>query len=70
MSPGDSAALSAALVPILTDRSLAEEMGHAGRRRAIAAFSETQCVENFLKLYGELQPGTTVKEELSKYRTA
>ena len=60
--PGDSKKLSAALLPILTSRSLAEEMGKAGRERAIAEFSETQCVENFLALYGELN-GEPVAEE-------
>ena len=62
--PGNSAALSAALLPILTNRSLAETMGKAGRQRAIAEFSETQCVENFLKLYRELKQESIEKADL------
>ena len=49
--PGDSHALAAALLPILKSRAIAEEMGIAGRQRAIAHFSEAQCVENFITLY-------------------
>lgn len=62
--PGDCSALAAALLPILKSRSLAEEMGAAGRKRAIAQFSEAQCVENFLKLYQEIIQDTVSETEL------
>ncbi|PZO14484.1 MAG: glycosyltransferase family 1 protein [Leptolyngbya foveolarum] len=62
--PGESANLAAALLPILQQKSLAEAMGAAGRQRAIAEFSETRCVENFLKLYGELKRESLAKEDL------
>lgn len=52
--PGDVDALAAALLPILQARSLAEQMGAAGHKRAMAEFSETRCVENFLQLYHNL----------------
>ena len=67
--PGESAALAAALVPILRQKSLAEKMGAAGRQRAIAEFSETRCVENFLKLYGELKQEFTASENLIQCAT-
>ena len=62
--PGESTALAAALVPILQQKSLAEAMGAAGRQRAIAEFSETQCVENFLNLYNEIKQESTASENL------
>lgn len=51
---GDVEALAATLLLILQQRSLAEQMGQAGRQRAVAEFSETRCVENFLCLYRSL----------------
>ena len=59
--PGDSTALATALQPILASRSLAEKMGLAGRNRAIAHFSEARCVENFIKLYQDMQPKPIAK---------
>ena len=67
--PGNSEALAAALLPLLTNRQLAEEMGTAGRQRAIAEFSEARCVESFLELYGELTQDATAEKNLSQYRT-
>ncbi|KPQ36498.1 MAG: Glycosyltransferase [Phormidesmis priestleyi Ana] len=52
--PGNVDALTAALLPILQQRSVAEQMGAAGRRRALAEFSETRCLESFLGLYNSL----------------
>ena len=59
--PGDSEALAAALLPILQRKAIAEQMGAAGHTRAMAEFSETRCVENFLRLYDDLvaQPSIT-----------
>ena len=57
--PGDVDALAAMLLLILQRRSLAEQMGQAGRQRAVAEFSETRCVENFLCLYCDLRANLT-----------
>ncbi len=64
--PGDVDALAAALLPILQQRSLAEQMGQSGRQRAVTEFSETRCVENFLCLYRQLICGSA-SEEPSQY---
>ena len=54
--PPDSAdALAAALRPLLQSRELAEQVGQAGRQRALALFSEDRCVENFLRIYERLR---------------
>lgn len=53
--PGDAAALATALRPLLQHRARAEQMGQAGRERALAHFSEAQCVERFLRLYERLR---------------
>jgi len=68
--PGESTDLAAALLPILQQRAVAEAMGAAGRQRAIAEFSETQCVENFLKLYGELTREAIAEEDFIPCVTA
>lgn len=60
--PGESEPLAAALLPILKQRSLAEAMGAAGRQRALTEFSETRCVESFLKLYGELKQESALQQ--------
>jgi len=52
--PGNVEALAEALLPILRSRTVAEQMGNAGRERALAHFSETKCVESFLHIYSEL----------------
>lgn len=54
VSPGNVNALTAALLPILQHRDMAEEMGRAGRVRALETFSDRRCVDNFLSLYQEL----------------
>ena len=64
VAPGESTALAEALLPILQQRSIAESMGTAGRQRAIAEFSEDQCVENFLKLYTQIKRESIVAEDL------
>ncbi|MEM6598812.1 MAG: glycosyltransferase family 4 protein [Cyanobacteria bacterium P01_D01_bin.36] len=57
--PGDEARLADALLPILQDEALAEQMGAAGRRRVMAHFGEQQCVDNFLTLYSDLTQAST-----------
>ena len=53
--PDDVDALAAALMPLLQDRERAEQAGQAGRRRALAHFSEARCVEHFLRIYERLR---------------
>lgn len=49
--PRDADALADALLRILRDRPLAEQMGKAGRAVALAEFTEDRVVERFLQLY-------------------
>lgn len=51
---GDPDALAAALQRVLTDRSLAEQMGAAGRRRALAHFSQPAFVDKCVEVYAGL----------------
>ena len=64
VSPGDVDALAAALVSILKQKEIAEQMGAAGHQRAMSKFSETRCVESFLQLYRELtsQPAVALSQ--------
>ncbi|MGB3650255.1 MAG: glycosyltransferase family 4 protein [Rivularia sp. (in: cyanobacteria)] len=52
--PGDVAALTDALFKLLSNRKLAEEMGQAGRKRAIEEFSEERRTQGFLDIYQEI----------------
>jgi glycosyltransferase involved in cell wall biosynthesis len=52
--PGDVDALAKALLRLLQNRELAEQMGWAGREVALANFSEETCVERFVQLYQRL----------------
>ncbi len=52
--PGDTDALAERLLRLLRDRELAEEMGRAGRERALAHFDIETCAANFVRLYGTL----------------
>ena len=52
--PGDIAALADALLKLLSNRELAEEMGKSGRKRAIEEFSEERRTQNFLDIYQEI----------------
>lgn len=49
--PGDVDALAAALLRLLQNRSLAEEMGRAGRKKALSFFSEETYVDKVVNLY-------------------
>jgi glycosyltransferase involved in cell wall biosynthesis len=49
--PGDAEALTEALIHLLQDRELAEQMGRAGRKIALAHFSESTYVNRFLQGY-------------------
>jgi glycosyltransferase involved in cell wall biosynthesis len=46
----DEERLAAALLRLLTDRDLAERMGAAGRKRALAEFSDERFTDRFLEL--------------------
>jgi len=52
--PGDVDALAAGLLKLLQDCELAERMGRAGRKVALAQFQETTYVEKFIALYQTL----------------
>jgi glycosyltransferase involved in cell wall biosynthesis len=52
--PGDIEGLAQALICLLSNRQLAEKMGQAGRRRALAEFSEDRAVVRFEQLYAQL----------------
>lgn len=52
--PGDTDALAAALLRLLSDSGLAGHMGHAGHELAMAEFSQTKMIDLFLQLYGSI----------------
>jgi glycosyltransferase involved in cell wall biosynthesis len=56
--PGDPAALSRAIVTALTDRTLAERIGAAGRERVETAFTMEQTVAAYSELLTALARGT------------
>lgn len=51
---GDVGRLEEALLRLLRDRDLAEQMGRAGRETAMAHFSEATFVDRFMRLYQTL----------------
>jgi len=51
---GDADALAEALLLLLRDRELAEQMGRAGREVALVHFSEATYVDRFVRLYQTL----------------
>jgi glycosyltransferase involved in cell wall biosynthesis len=51
---GDPAALAAALLRLLRDRELAEEMGRAGRELALRCYGEDACTDRFVEAYQRL----------------
>jgi len=52
--PGDIGALAEALLLLLQDRALAEQMGKAGREVALAQFNEETYVDKFVQFYQSL----------------
>jgi len=56
--PGDEVALAHAMLRILGDRALAERLGAAGRRRALALFSIERSTTQFERLYDTLTSET------------
>jgi glycosyltransferase involved in cell wall biosynthesis len=52
--PDDVKALSTALQRLLQNPTLAEQMGQAGRQRALVHFSEDRRTERFIELYQRL----------------
>jgi glycosyltransferase involved in cell wall biosynthesis len=52
--PDDASALAEALLRLVRDRELAEQMGRAGREVALAHFSEATFVDRFVELYQTL----------------
>lgn len=53
--PGDVEALAQKLAQLLEDRLLSEQMGRAGRDRALREFSEDKRNDRFLEIYKRLQ---------------
>ena len=49
--PGDVSALAEALLKLLKDRELSEQMGRAGHKVALIHFSEATCVDRFIEMY-------------------
>jgi len=54
VAPGDVDALAQALLRLLLDHELAEQMGRTGREIALADFSEATFVDRFIQLYAAL----------------
>ena len=52
--PGDVGALSRRLLQLLAQRERAEEMGRAGRERALRLFTESASMDRLLGLYGKV----------------
>ena len=52
--PGDAAALSKRLTQLLANQQLAEQMGQAGRDRALTCFSEDKRNDRFLEIYQQM----------------
>lgn len=52
--PGDAAALADSLARLLVDADLRQQMGHAGRERAVRMFTQDAMVDGFEALYREL----------------
>jgi len=52
---GNIRALAEALLLLLKDRGLAEQMGEAGHEIALARFNETAYVDSFVQLYQTLR---------------
>ena len=55
VAPNDVSALTAALLRLLLNQNLAEQMGQAGHQRAVTYFSEDRRTENFLAIYEDLR---------------
>jgi glycosyltransferase involved in cell wall biosynthesis len=51
---GDPLELARVLERILLDRALAERLGAAGRRLALAELTEERCLDRLLAIYEEL----------------
>ena len=54
VDPADTGALAERLLRVLGDREFAERLGAAGRRRALAHFTETRVIDRFEGLYTSL----------------
>jgi glycosyltransferase involved in cell wall biosynthesis len=54
VAPNDLDSLADALLRLLGDRGVAEQMGNAGRDIALARFSEAAVVDRFIELYQAL----------------
>jgi glycosyltransferase involved in cell wall biosynthesis len=54
VEPQSPEQLAQAILPLVTDRDRAEQLGQAGRLRARKLFRLESCVTQFLKLYAEV----------------
>jgi glycosyltransferase involved in cell wall biosynthesis len=57
--PGDTGALADAMWRVLTDRALAESIGDAARRRALAEYNEDLFADRILAILRQLAPSAT-----------
>ncbi len=55
LRPGDPDALAVALLALLRDRALAEEMGRRGRDVALSSLTDEVCVDRFVDAYREIE---------------
>lgn len=61
VDPTDTAALADRLLRVLRDRELAERLGAAGRRRALARFTEARVIDRFEALYARVRTGRALQ---------
>ncbi len=64
--PGNERALAHALEIIMSDRRRTEQMGQAGRRRALDVFNEDKVTDRMVQLYERLADTQTAAAALSK----
>lgn len=62
VAPGDAPALAGSLRRVLCNRALAEQLGAAARRYALAELTEQRCAERFVKLYHEVVAARSNRE--------
>jgi glycosyltransferase involved in cell wall biosynthesis len=67
--PGDPDALAAALVELARDLPRSRELGAAGRRRAVTAFTQQRCTDRVAALYGEVLGGAGTRRSRARSAT-
>jgi glycosyltransferase involved in cell wall biosynthesis len=67
VTPGDTDELADALLKLLQNRELAEQMGRAGREVALAHFSATACAHQFMLLYERMRGNDSTGARLPQH---